>query len=83
MADVLHLTRSAYSKWESGTCEPKASMVPIIAETLEITTDKLFDKSTTPAMVKELEEYIFNEANKNKIICEKVKKEIPLYAQFS
>ena len=70
MAEMLNLTRSAYSKWENGMCEPKVSMLTHITKALDVSIDQLFDESITEKMVCDLEERVFLEAHKQKVVCD-------------
>lgn len=42
LADVVGVDRVAVARWESGAALPRASKLPMIAETLNCTIDDLF-----------------------------------------
>lgn len=42
LAEVLHLSPQAVSKWETGASQPDTAMLPLLAETLHVTIDGLF-----------------------------------------
>ena len=70
MAETLHLSRSSYSKWESGICEPKVSMLTAITKALDVTIDQLFDESITEQMVSDLEKKVFKAARTPEVVCD-------------
>lgn len=70
MAEMLNLTRSAYSKWESGMCEPRVSMLTSITKALDVSIEQLFDDSITEQMVNDLEKEVFRDARKTKVVCD-------------
>ncbi len=42
LADVLHISFQAISKWENGIAQPEVSMIPAIANYFGVTIDELF-----------------------------------------
>lgn len=42
LADVLHISFQAISKWENGIAQPEVSMIPVIANYFGVTIDELF-----------------------------------------
>ena len=42
LSEMLHLSPQAISKWETGASQPDTSLLPLLAETLQVTIDQLF-----------------------------------------
>lgn len=42
LADILHIDRTAITKWENGVTSPKTPMLPQLAKALECTIQDLF-----------------------------------------
>ena len=42
LADVLHISFQAISKWENGIAQPEVTMIPVIANYFGVTIDELF-----------------------------------------
>lgn len=49
IADCLHVSFQAVSRWENGTAYPDISLLPQLARVLETTTDSLLGYSAAPA----------------------------------
>lgn len=43
LAEHLHISGQAISKWENGTCTPDITMLPVLADYFGISMDELFD----------------------------------------
>lgn len=81
LADLLHVTSQAVSRWENGEVEPSVDTIRSMANIFEVTTDEIIDgpdKKPKPQVVTEVKEKIIVEQGKPVLtICEQCKK--PLY----
>lgn len=53
LADALHVSPSAISKWENNQNHPDLAQVPLIAELLKVSCDELLHPSATLANLEE------------------------------
>ncbi|MBC1935232.1 helix-turn-helix transcriptional regulator [Listeria grandensis] len=87
MADLIGVTRPAYTAYELGTREPDFSVLEIIASTFNVTTDYLLGRSDNPnsdekkkynsideiVKDKELHQWLFDLLDKNPESLESIK----------
>ena len=81
LADLLHVTSQAVSRWEKGDVEPSIDTISEIASIFEVTTDEIIggpDKKPKPEIVTEVKEKVVVEQGKPVLtICENCKR--PIY----
>ena len=81
LADLLHVTSQAVSRWENGEVEPSVDTIRSMANIFEVTTDEIIDgpdKKPKPQVVTEVKERIIVEQGKPVLtICEQCKR--PIY----
>ena len=81
LADLLHVTSQAVSRWEKGDVEPSIDTISEIASIFEVTTDEIIggpDKKPKPEVVTEVKEKVVVEQGKPVLtICENCKR--PIY----
>ena len=81
LADLLHVTSQAVSRWEKGEVEPSIDTISEMANIFEVTTDEIIggpDKKPKPEIVTEVKEKVVVEQGKPVLtICENCKR--PIY----
>ena len=81
LADLLHVTSQAVSRWEKGDVEPSIDTISEMASIFEVTTDEIIggpDKKPKPEIVTEVKEKVVVEQGKPVLtICENCKR--PIY----
>ena len=81
LADLLHMTSQAVSRWEKGEVEPSVDTISNMAKIFEVTTDEIIDgpdKKPQPEVITEVQEKIVVEQGKPVLaICENCKR--PIY----
>ena len=81
LADLLHVTSQAVSRWEKGDVEPSIDTISEMASIFEVTTDEIIggpDKKPKPEVVTEVKEKVVVEQGKPVLtICENCKR--PIY----
>lgn len=81
LADLLHVTSQAVSRWEKGEVEPSVDTISNMAKIFEVTTDEIIggpDKKPKPEIVTEVKEKVVVEQGKPVLtICENCKR--PIY----
>ena len=81
LADLLHVTSQAVSRWEKGEVEPSVDTISGMAKIFEVTTDEIIDgpdKKPKPEVITEVQEKIVVEQGKPVLtICENCKR--PIY----
>ena len=81
LADMLHVTSQAVSRWENGEVEPSVDTISRMAKIFNITTDEIIDgpdKKPTPEVITEVQEKIVVEQGKPVLtICDNCKR--PIY----
>ena len=81
LADLLHVTSQAVSRWEKGEVEPSVDTISNMAKIFEVTTDEIIDgpdKKPKPEVITEVQEKIVVEQGKPVLtICENCKR--PIY----
>ena len=81
LADLLHVTSQAVSRWENGDVEPSVDTISNMAEICEVTTDEIIggpEKKPKPEVITEVQEKIVVEQGKPVLtICEQCKR--PIY----
>lgn len=81
LADLLHVTSQAVSRWEKGDVEPSIDTISEMASIFEVTTDEIIcgpEKKPKPEVITEVQEKIVVEQGKPVLtICENCKR--PIY----
>ena len=81
LADLLHVTSQAVSRWEKGEVEPSIDTISEMANIFEVTTDEIIggpDKKPKPEVITEVKEKVVVEQGKPVLtICENCKR--PIY----
>ena len=81
LADLLHVTSQAVSRWEKGDVEPSIDTISEMANIFEVTTDEIIggpDKKPKPEVITEVKEKVVVEQGKPVLtICENCKR--PIY----
>lgn len=81
LADLLHMTSQAVSRWEKGEVEPSVDTISSMAKIFEVTTDEIIDgpdKKPKTEVITEVQEKIVVEQGKPVLtICENCKR--PIY----
>ena len=81
LADLLHVTSQAVSRWEKGDVEPSIDTISEMANIFEVTTDEIIggpDKKPNPEVITEVKEKVVVEQGKPVLtICENCKR--PIY----
>ena len=81
LADLLHVTSQAVSRWENGEVEPSVDTISSMARIFEVTTDEIIDgpdKKPKPEVITEVKEKIVVEQGEPVLtICENCKR--PIY----
>ena len=81
LADLLHVTSQAVSRWEKGEVEPSIDTISEMANIFEVTTDEIIggpDKKPNPEVITEVKEKVVVEQGKPVLtICENCKR--PIY----
>ena len=81
LADLLHVTSQAVSRWEKGDVEPSVDTISNMAKIFEVTTDEIIDgpdKKPKPEVITEVKEKVVVEQGKPVLtICENCKR--PIY----
>lgn len=81
LADLLHVTSQAVSRWEKGAVEPSVDTISKMASIFEVTTDEIIDgpdKKTKSEMITQIKEKVLIKQEKPVLtICENCKR--PIY----
>lgn len=81
LADKLHVTSQAVSRWENGEVEPSVSTIGEMAKIFEVTTDEIIGgpqmKPNQKVVTKIEKEYIVKQGNPVLAVCEECNK--PIY----
>lgn len=81
LADLLHVTSQAVSRWEKGDVEPSIDTISEMASIFDVTTDEIIggpDKKPKPEVITEVKEKVVVEQGKPVLtICENCKR--PIY----
>ena len=81
LADLLHVTSQAVSRWEKGDVEPSIDTISEMASIFEVATDEIIggpDKKTKPEVITEVKEKVVVQQGKPVLtICENCKR--PIY----
>ena len=80
LADLLHVTAQAVSRWEQGDVEPSVDTISNMAKIFGVTTDEVIDgpdKKPQPEVITEVKEKVVIEQSKPVLaVCEHCKKPI-------